>query len=123
MLNGVNLASFSLVDCAQTLLGQRLEVVPPRCMAAWAHIPNTPPHKYTPVPFYVLGFRLYQGFGSGFLFHTPLSLFTPPVLCPSRLLQLAAAKLFMLLASPLVTSFVAVHMPSWLTSDQVKIAL
>ncbi|KAA6423641.1 MAG: DNA polymerase delta catalytic subunit, partial [Trebouxia sp. A1-2] len=26
VLNGVNLASFSLVDCAQTLLGQRLEV-------------------------------------------------------------------------------------------------
>ena len=39
VLNGVNLASFSLVDCAQTLLGQRLEVVPPRCLAAWTFLP------------------------------------------------------------------------------------
>ncbi|DBA67150.1 TPA: hypothetical protein ACH3X2_001471 [Trebouxia sp. C0005] len=43
VLNGVNLASFSLVDCAQTLLGQRLEVVPARCIAAWAGLATTMP--------------------------------------------------------------------------------
>ncbi|KAL3139857.1 hypothetical protein ABBQ38_004153 [Trebouxia sp. C0009 RCD-2024] len=42
VLNGVNLASFSLVDCAQTLLGQRLEVVPPPSLAAWARLPPKP---------------------------------------------------------------------------------
>ena len=42
VLNGVNLASFSLVDCAQTLLGQRLEVVPPPCLAAWARLTLNP---------------------------------------------------------------------------------
>ena len=42
VLNGVNLASFSLVDCAQTLLGQRLEVVPPRCLAAWTRLHTKP---------------------------------------------------------------------------------
>lgn len=45
VLNGVNLASFSLVDCAQTLLGQRLEVVPPRCLAAWACLNSDPTPK------------------------------------------------------------------------------
>ena len=43
VLNGVNLASFSLVDCAQTLLGQRLEVVPARCIAAWAGLATPMP--------------------------------------------------------------------------------
>lgn len=41
VLNGVNLASFSLVDCAQTLLGQRLEVVPYTYLAKWAGLQST----------------------------------------------------------------------------------
>ena len=62
MLNGVNLASFSLVDCAQTLLGQRLEVVPNRHLASWAGLNSSEkdtqwvmmdiivPHSYLPHP-------------------------------------------------------------------------
>ncbi len=42
MLNGVNLASFSLVDCVQTLLGQRLEVLPWRHLAELAQLHALP---------------------------------------------------------------------------------
>ena len=44
VLNGVNLASFSLVDCAQTLLGQRLEVVPYAHLATWAGLNTSDRH-------------------------------------------------------------------------------
>ena len=58
----MNLASFSLVDCAQTLLGQRLEVVPNRHLASWAGLNSSEkdtqwvmmdiivPHSYLPPP-------------------------------------------------------------------------
>ena len=42
VLNGVNLASFSLVDCVQTLLGQRLEVLPWRHLAELAQLHTLP---------------------------------------------------------------------------------
>lgn len=73
----MNLASFSLVDCAQTLLGQRLEVVPNRHLASWADLNPLEkdtqwvmmdilavPHSYLPHPPSFLSLLLPRGISS-----------------------------------------------------------
>lgn len=43
ILSTCNLASFSLVDACQSLLGRRLEVLPPSAAAAFAGLAPPPP--------------------------------------------------------------------------------
>lgn len=40
VLTACNLASFSLVDCAQSLLGRRLEVLPPSAVTSLSSLPK-----------------------------------------------------------------------------------